>query len=236
MFIWTDQTIQFYKDAAQLNKYHKVLKEMIAPFIAKEDHVLDLGCGLGFLSLELSQICKEVTAIDHEERVLHLLKEKMKKRSVRNIHVQQQLWEEMELTPQWDIVLASFFGKLPEDMDKLLQMCKKRAIIISSNGSSPHFLPRTKERMSRKTTREAVDILKNTHHISHYEEAVLEFGQPFKTKDEAFSFVSHYREEVDEETIKRHLEKYLVDIDDQEFSFYLPNQKNIGIYIVEKES
>ena len=235
MFIWTNETIQFYKDAAQFNKYHEVLRGMIAPFIAEEDHVLDLGCGLGFLSLELAQICEKVTAIDHEERVLHLLQEGVTRKNIANIHVQKQIWEDISHTAQWDVVLASFFGKLPEDMDKLLQMCKKRVIVISSNGSSPEFLPNTKKRLSRKTTREAVDILQDTHRITHYEEGVLEFGQPFKTKDEAFEFVAHYREEVDEKMIKRHLEKYLVAIDEVDFSFYLPNQKNIGIYVVEKD-
>lgn len=234
MFTWTTRSIQFYKQAAAMSNYHQILKNKMMPFISEDDHVLDVGCGLGLLSLQLAEISKEVTAFDRDEDALNILAANIKRQAITNIFVQQGDWNEMVRKPKWDVVVASFFGKMTDEMDKLLQICKKKVIVITSKGSSPNFLPGKGKGVHKELVGAEIEQLKETFNIVHCEEMKIEFGQPFETMEEAYRFVSHYRENADEETIKNHLQKFVVPLANKDFPYYLPNLKNIIIYVVEK--
>lgn len=142
MFLWTEESIRFYEQAAIFSRFHECIAKEISEFITDEDHVVDLGCGLGFLSLQLSKLCRNVTAVDCDQNVLEALKVNMLENDIRNIQIQHSDWHKIRKIPKWDIVVASFFGRSQEDMDSFLRLCRKKVIFIFPNGESEGFLPK----------------------------------------------------------------------------------------------
>ncbi len=81
-------------------------------FLTPETDVLDIGCGSGNYTLPFSELCSSVTAIDGAEEMCRQLKNKVEHLSLKNIKVQQKLWEEIDLEKEgmykkYDLVFAS---------------------------------------------------------------------------------------------------------------------------------
>lgn len=77
--------------------------------ISKEDSVLDLGCGEGSITIPLSNIANNITAIDSSKNMLKILKEKCEKKDISNIETIEEKLEEvtLEQVDKHDIVLLS---------------------------------------------------------------------------------------------------------------------------------
>ena len=64
MFEWTPEKIRFLQEASDYTPFNRTLAERAMTVFDSSDHVLDAGCGIGYLSLELSRFCSRVTAAD----------------------------------------------------------------------------------------------------------------------------------------------------------------------------
>lgn len=234
MFFWTRESIRLFKNAAEYNQYHEFLKGVLHPFIEKEDTVLDLGCGLGYLSLELAPICAKVTAMDVDSNALQVLSENIEEKTIRNIQVLYKDWKNIPPSEKWDIVVVCFFGQLRRDIEGFLKKCNKRVIAVVSNESASTFLPKAKNARHKEQAKDIQDFLSENYQVRHYEQTEVQFGQPFLSYDEAVSFVKHYRPKNDDASIQEHLEKYLVPANTKPYTYVLPNEKSVGIFVIEK--
>ncbi|WP_203363580.1 class I SAM-dependent methyltransferase [Bacillus sp. REN10] len=236
MFIWTEDSIKWYKQAAEYTKYDQEIYQEIAPFIEETDTVSDIACGLGFISLQLAQKAKSVTAIDISAQALQLLQENIEKQAVTNIEVITSDVADLPFREQWDVVVMSFFQQSSEAALQLLQMSKKRAIIVLSNGSKTSFWP-TNSRPSKKgNASELVKQLKEKHIRTQYIERDLDFGQPFHSFEEAVKFMKHYAPNNLTNDLEHHLQAHLVPMEANEcgYRYYLPHIKRIGIVVIDK--
>lgn len=237
MFIWTAEKIHWYQQAANYTKYYQEIFQKIAPFIKKTDHVCDLGCGLGDLSIEIATIANKVTSIDISEDALNVLKEKITRKQIENIEVVQSDWADLDLTPQWDIVVVSFFRQNYEDFVKLLKMARQKVIVVATNGSEDTFLPKAKKNRNEGK----VDDLKRTFNEHGLQftciEQAVQFGQPLASVDDAQAYIKQYVPDCEQDVMEAHIEKRLLKIKDGDFSgqYFFPNKKEIGIFIIEKD-
>lgn len=69
-FTWTQERIRWYLDASERTDFHTRLADYIRPYVRPEDHMCDLGCGLGRVSLILAKEVARVTCVDTDPRVL----------------------------------------------------------------------------------------------------------------------------------------------------------------------
>lgn len=237
MFTWTKQKIDWYQQAANYTKYYQEIFNDIQPFIHSTDHVCDLGCGLGDLSLKLASIAHKVTAIDISEDALHVLKEKMIEKQLSNIEVIQSDWANIKLVPQWDVVVVSFFKQNYADFIKLLKMCRKKVIVVSTNGSDKDFLPRQDEHRNRGKIKELRGLF--DHHQLNYQcmERTLQFGQPLASVDDARAYIQQYVPDCEQTVMEAHLKEHLKEIETGDFAgqLFLSNKKEIGIFVIEKQ-
>lgn len=237
MFIWTTEKIHWYQQAANYTKYYKEIFRDISPYIKKTDHVCDLGCGLGDLSIEIASIANKVTSIDISKDALNVLQQKITHQHIENIELLQSNWSDLSLTPQWDVVIVSFFRQNYEDFIKLLKMARQKIIVVATNGSEDSFLPRQKKHRNKGK----IDDLKATftEHGLHFNciERTVEFGQPLASVDDARAYIKQYVPACDHDTMEAHIEERLLKIEDGDFAgqYFFPNKKEIGIFIIEKD-
>lgn len=235
MFIWTKESIQLFKNAAEYNQYHEFLRTKFQCFIGKDDTVLDLGCGLGYLTLKLAPECQRITAMDVDQDALAVLRGNKSQYHLDNIEVVQQDWTEISADQKWDVVVVCFFGQLRRDLDAFINLCNKKVIAVVANGNDPHFLPKNMLDRHKDKAEDLKNFLSKRYKVESYEQATIAFGQPFVSYDEAYAFVKHYRPKNDHSDIQAHLEKYLVSANQPPYQYELPNQKEIGIFVIEKQ-
>ena len=72
---WGEQTLTWYRRAAEHSSYHRDLAALIAPHIPSGATVCDLGCGPGCLSLARLDHIPAITALDRDQGALSLLRE-----------------------------------------------------------------------------------------------------------------------------------------------------------------
>jgi ubiquinone/menaquinone biosynthesis C-methylase UbiE len=95
----------------KLKRHHKLLDLVVkSSGIKKDNHILDIGCGTGLLSLKfLDKTDCTITAIDSSPQMLRIFEEKIEKYHLaEKIHCEQKSAEDMAFkSGQFDIIAAT---------------------------------------------------------------------------------------------------------------------------------
>ncbi len=86
----------FDKEAAQWDENPfrvKLARDVAAAMIreihpSRDQHVLDFGCGTGLVTLELQPLVKAITGVDSSHGMLAVLKQKIERQGLANVHAQ----------------------------------------------------------------------------------------------------------------------------------------------------
>lgn len=100
------------------------------------DTVLDVGCGIGRLTIPVAKKVKNVTAIDVADGILEYCRKNIKKAGLTNVDVIHLDWNEIEVgrdLPKHDVVFASRSVGL-KDLIKLNNAANKYAFVLSFAG------------------------------------------------------------------------------------------------------
>ena len=84
-FFWSEQKIEWYQQAVAFFGFDRVLADAIAPYLPPEETVCDMGCGTGYLAMELARRGYRVTAVDDSELAIRYLEEEAARRGLPNI-------------------------------------------------------------------------------------------------------------------------------------------------------
>lgn len=229
MFFWTEDSIEWYRAAAQAGTFHADLAQILLSKIEKDESVCELGCGLGYLAAELAKGCHSVLAVDTDARALAVLRE----RQIENVTILCGDAHALPPDVQCDTMVLCFFGRLTENdnFDRYFAHCTRRLIAIVNSSTQSVISPTGKSRPEKERSPQIAAFLQARNVPFHLQETTLSFGQPFKTQTEAQAFMRHYDKNSTEEQIKAHAKADLLKTDD---GYYLPYQKKIGIFTVEK--
>ena len=108
--------------------------------LEKIDTLLDVGCGVGNLSLKLASKLSKVYSLDYSSRMLELLNESAKKENIKNIKTINKSWyDSWDDIPMVDLVIASRsmeVQNMKEALDKLNEKANKKVVISYKVGGS----------------------------------------------------------------------------------------------------
>ncbi|USK71947.1 class I SAM-dependent methyltransferase [Peribacillus asahii] len=125
--------------------YVKQIQAHLAPMLAKEDEVLEIGPGWGNYTFFLSNHVKRVTGVDSSQHVLDFLKEVQVEKEIHNLDLVHQKWEEYEVTHKYDVVFGiNCFYRMFDIKGALLNIhhsAKRLAIVGMTSGPiQPHYV------------------------------------------------------------------------------------------------
>lgn len=103
---WSKAAVKYSERAKKDNYTDQLISKMI---LSKEDTLLDVGCGEGSVTIPLSKEVARVTAIDATDKMLEILKEKIKENNIDNIKTIKDDVNDVTMKKygNYDIVLAS---------------------------------------------------------------------------------------------------------------------------------
>ena len=67
---WTDEKIGFYDRAASASDFHRRLADLLEPYLGQAASIAELGCGLGFMTAQLTDRGHAVTGYDSDQRAI----------------------------------------------------------------------------------------------------------------------------------------------------------------------
>ena len=230
-YVWNGQTIRWFMEASAYTGFHKTLAGKIIPYLNKGDTLCDLGCGVGRLDLELAPYVSHLTAIDLNENAVSILRQDAELSGLRNLSA--DCADAGTLDGNFDILLTSFFGR-PEMAD-LLRLCRRRLIRIVHMEIKGRLYP-GRPRFTQKDTVDMVQQELAAMGVAYrLETDSIEFGQPFRSWQDAVLFVRNNASDACDGEIDGFLQDNIIRTGRDDFPFYLPNPKEFGIFVIDRE-
>lgn len=124
---WTDEKIAFYDRAAASSDFHSRLAGLLEPSLKGSVSIAELGCGLGFMTAELTRRGYDVTGYDSDERAVSWAAQRFPFSSFR-------CRDCYSLGLAAETSLAVFFGRLTaeDNCERLLETCSRRLIYVDN--------------------------------------------------------------------------------------------------------
>lgn len=225
---WSEDAVRFMEDASVYGNYHKELALALLPYLPRDGHICDAGCGLGHLALELAKECRSVTAVDASAAALKGL---MSKDLPPNLRVLQGDIFSME--EHYDAMVFCYFGKTEQILQIGRKQCGGRILVVRRDCSVHRFsqtpVVRKEHSINRLTqVLEENGIPFTTRCLS------LELGQPFRSPEDALTFFTLYNKS-DSPIVFEELEEKLVRTNSRLFPWYYPNTREMELIVFDVE-
>lgn len=228
---WTTQKIDWYVRASMCSDFHKRLAHEIAGMITQEKSVLEVGCGLGYITSQLSQMGYDVFGIDIDEEVIEKAQElhgnpaskRIKPIGKQHTRNQQSLFglEDYRTSHRMaNVVLAVFCGRIEEEgLGAFERLATERIIYIVSQHKSNN--------LKRDKTAEICTYLEKSGHHFTFKELSLRFDQPFTSQEEAAIFLELQHGNVNL-PVKRSKGPYK-----DQYPYVFENEKKMSIFVID---
>lgn len=170
------------------------------PHLDQKTHICDAGCGLGYLSLALSPYAGHITAVDRNPDAVTVLADNCRRLGIGNIT--PRCGDIADVVPEvpYDAMVFCFFGGIQEILSTAKRQCDGQIFIITRNYTTHRFSVGSHKTGSYgyATTKELLEQLA----IPFEEQTMeLEFGQPFRSLEDARRFFETYSKDADKNAI-----------------------------------
>ena len=229
MFQWNAEKVRFMEDAAAWGDFHARLAAELAPYLPRDGHVCDAGCGTGHLALALSPYVKRVTAVDVSHQALALLAENCRKRGAANIDI--RCGDIARLPPEqpYDAMVFCFFGHIKEILAISAAQCRGTVLAVMRSDAA-HRFSAAQPAIRRGGYFRGREELEKLGVPFQAKEMELPMGQPFRTLEDARRFFELYRQPDDTTPITDALlQTRLTATGREDFPFYLPQSRRFGL-------
>ena len=133
---WDKVSYKFDKRSHKIDQTEIKTLENTKKFLDVNDIVLDYGCGIGNMAIEISENVKKIDGIDISQKMIDAAKRKAAERNIENIHfAQSTLFDERYKRESFDVILAFNILHFLEDTQKVMtrinELLKPGGLIIS---------------------------------------------------------------------------------------------------------
>ena len=227
MQAWTPEGMAFLQDAMACCGYYPALARRIAPYLPKQAHVCDAGCGLGGLSVALLPYCRHVTAVDRAAAPL----ENLRQRAGHDPRLTVRQGDIRCLPPEtpYDAMVFCLFGGTDEILDIAARQCGGTALVVRRDFRQHQFSSGV--RMAGHTAADMEQELRRRGLTCTLRRFTLEFGQPFRSVEDALAFFRLYSRDGTVPA-RQELEARLEPSSWPDYPLYLPNPKPLCLLAI----
>lgn len=241
MFQWSQQKIDWYQQAAEHCGYHRGVAELVRRFLPDGSTAADLGCGLGYLSMELAPGLSHLTCVDISTEATAFLSQQCRRRGIGNLSVVCGDWTAWQPDKPLDAVVLSFVNGVIHQLPLLFQ--KSQGLVISvmplsNHDNSSYGLddllpprPRPQYRL-RECWEDTAPVLEQRGIPYERLEFALPFGQWLADKAEVRAFFRHY---YSMEFPEARLDEYLATRRQPGGGYYLDNTKRGCVVAIRRD-
>ena len=217
---WDRERIDWYMRAAGRTDFHRHLATAIENHLGKDERILELGCGLGYVSRILADDGYSINATDSDEEAI------LAAASMGHPGIFHPLDAEGPI-PESDALLMIFFGRLREEggLRRYLERTKRIVYVISEHRGQSDDL--RKSGMEPDATMAYLGSLPDIAFTAEHFEA--DFHQPLKDRKEALRYIERMYG-------SGNAERYMAFLMEDGDGLLLPNHKHATVFTIERRS
>ncbi len=217
---WDRERIDWYMRAASRTDFHRHLATAIENHLGKDERILELGCGLGYISRILADDGYAIKATDSNEEAI------LAAASMGHPGIFHPLDAEGPISES-DALLMIFFGRLREEggLRHYLERTKRIVYVISEHRGQSDDL--RKNGMEPEATMAYLGSLPDIAFTAEHFEA--DFHQPLKDRKEALRYIERMYG-------SGNAERYMAFLRDDGDGLLLPNHKHATVFTIERRS
>ncbi len=214
---WNASRVMFYSRAAEHCDFHRRLCDMLVPFFEGYDDIVELGCGLGYMTEELCRRGYVVRGYDEDRTAVDFATG----RFPRCTFARKDCYR---LGEEADVALAVFFGRIGQDdsLDALLSACRRRLVYVCNEHCQW-------DRCTWKATSRVRDVLDARGVAYACTTGHLRFDQLLEDEAELDAFIR--------ENYESRGRTFDLDIErcSGQYPIRVVNDKSFGIFAIDKE-
>ena len=229
MQLWYEDMVRFMRDASEYGNYNQKLAELLAPHLTNDLHICDAGCGLGYLSLALAPYVDRITSVEKNPDAVAVLEENCRRYGYTNITPRCGAIQEVIPEKKYDAMVFCFFGGIHEILETAKRQCRGDVFIITRTYTSHRFSVGTHPTGSYGYwgSREVLTQLNIPFEEKRFS---LEFGQPFRSLEDARRFFEIYSKDEDKaEITDEFLHGKVIETGREDFPLYMPHNRDLAI-------
>ena len=231
MFTWTEKTIDYYRRAADRTEYFRTIVDHMKPYLKKDMHICDAGCGLGYLALELAPYVGRVTAIDCDEAALAVLREKCGRRHIDNIDIRcEDIFKTETPDEPYDAMVFCYFGGIEEIIGLSRKLCRGPVFCIKGLQDARTF---SAELAKGRDSSERAERFLEVHQVPYGKASFsAEFGQPVRNVQDAMAFYRCYGKGFDLDALSDMMVRNLmIQTDDPMYPYTIPGRRTLTMTV-----
>lgn len=233
LYSWDEKSMAWYINAVNYQSFHSVVSEMILSKLPENPVVCDIGCGVGALTMHLAPKCKNVLAMDLNSKPLVYLEEEMLRRGHNNVEVVCGDFDDTGAPEEkYDAAIFCLAGGVPNFLGRGLMWADK--VFFVENATDKRSFSSRGKREKEMYCNEDMAYLDRIGVKYKATFFTAPFGQVFVDRKDAEDFMHHYDKFESEADIQEFLDKKLVHIDHPQFSLYMPNEKPLVLFEIER--
>ena len=132
---WTPRRARWFNQAVQISDFPAQTLKALEPVLVGCRSVLDVGAGVGALSVPLARTVEAVTAMEPSPAMLEALRENLARHHLRNVTCTPAAWGKTEVPPH-DLILVANVSPIFTDLLGFLTTAEplaRRAIALVQN-------------------------------------------------------------------------------------------------------
>ncbi len=221
---WGEDALRFMCDASEYGSFYKTLAEELLPYLPRDGHICDAGCGLGYLSQTLAEHCAHVTAIDIAQAPIDSLASRC---TEDHLHIRCE--NIFDISDTFDAMIFCYFGKTEEILNLAKKLCSGQVIVIKRD-CSEHTFSLGQVRRKRHSVENIRQALRDRGIPFVQKQLCIEMGQPFRCLEDAMRFFELYNKSDQAVTLDL-VEKRLIRTESREFPLYLPSIRKMEMIV-----
>ena len=229
MQLWYEDMVRFMRDASEYGTYNQELAKRLAPYLSKDMHICDAGCGLGYLSVALAPYAGHITSVEKNPDAVAVLKDNCRRLGISNITPCCGTIQEVVPEEKYDTMVFCFFGGIHEILETARKQCRGTVFIITRTYTTHRFSVGSHPTGSYGYwgSREVLTNLGVPFEETTFD---LEFGQPFRNLADARRFFEIYSQDEDKSDITdEFLRSKVIETGREDFPLYMPHLRKLAI-------
>ena len=241
MSSWTPDIVRFMEDAASVTDYFGIMARVGTQGLPSGSVVLDAGCGMGQLACSMAAFGHTVHAVDKSADAVAYASRHANKAGAGRVSVRQgDYFQVAAQSDPYDHMVFCLSARVEDAFaaarmngSKTLTVINKVSGCSGADGDPSNRLPRPVVGDVERT----LDALDARGIVCDAHEMTLEFGQPFRTLEDAARYFSLFRtRSFPRGVTRRELTAILEPFNEQDFAYYLPAERHLAVFAVDMEA